>query len=757
MHPPKPVPLEDVDLADLDVFDRNEAWGMFDTLRREAPVFWNPEPGGNRGFWSVTRFADIEQVDKSPEIFTSERYVNLEEPPEQYMDRRRSMLETDGPRHQALRKLLLRDFSPGTLRRYEDFLRGLARLTVDTALAHEEFDFVDAIAADYPINVLARLLDVPDEVTPQLVSWGNEIVGATDPDYARVLIDSPEAEKYAHLPFRSPASIEIFEYGRKLAAERRGGDGDDLVSRLVNRIPEDGVPLTPTDFDNYFLLLVVAGNETTRQAISHAMKALMDHPDQLAFLRDNPDKSQVAVEELLRFASPVYHFRRTATRDVEMGGQQIKAGDKVVMWFASGNRDEAVFADPYRLDLTRYPNEHMTFGKGAHTCLGAHLARLEIRIMFETLLPRLASIEQAGDIVRVRSNFVNGIKRFPVRVSARYPSTSGRATRISGPPVMETRTSLREHEGDLVIEAVDQVAADVVAVTLADRGGETLPPWTPGAHVDLILEPGLVRQYSLCGSPSDSRTIRVGVLKAPDSRGGSAFVHERLHPGSVVRVRGPRNHFPLVSSPRYLFIAGGIGITPLLPMMAEASAAGADWTLLYGGRSRASMAFLGELSSYAGQVTLVPQDELGLLDLDSALGRPRDDTLVYCCGPEALLAAVEQRCASWPAGALHLERFAARPADADAAADKPFELVLARSGLTLTVPAGRSVLDVVQDAGISALGSCREGICGTCEQIVLDGDVDHRDSILTADERARHETMMICVSRCRSDRLTLDL
>ena len=744
MHPPKPVPLEDVDLADLDVFVRNEAWGMFDTLRREAPVFWNPESGGNRGFWSVTRFADIEQVDKSPEIFTSERFVNLEEPPEQYMDLRRSMLETDGPRHQALRKLLLRDFSPATLRRYDDFLRGLAQVTVDSALRQEEFDFVDAIAADYPINVLARLLDVPDEFTPQLVAWGNEIVGATDPDYARVLIDSPEAEKYSHLPFRSPASVEIFEYGRKLAAERKGGSGDNLVSKLVQRIPEDGVPLTPTDFDNYFLLLVVAGNETTRQAISHAMKALMDHPEQLAFLRDNPGKSQIAVEELLRYASPVYHFRRTATRDVEMGGQQIKAGNKVVMWFASGNRDEAVFADPYRLDLTRYPNEHMTFGKGAHTCLGANLARLEIRIMFETLLPRLASIEQAGDIVRVRSNFVNGIKRFPVRVTVR------------GRHMTETRTSLREHEGNLVVEAVDHVADEVVAVTLADPGGEALPPWTPGAHVDLILEPGLVRQYSLCGSPSDSGTIRVAILKAPGGRGGSAFVHERVHPGSLVRVRGPRNHFPLVGSPRYLFIAGGIGITPLLPMIAEASAAGAAWTLLYGGRSRASMAFVDELAPYGDRITLVPQDELGILDLDNALGDPRDDTLVYCCGPEALLTAVEQRCASWPAGALHVERFAAKPAEADAAG-KRFELVLARSGLTLTVPADRSVFDVVQEAGVSILGSCHEGICGTCEQIVLDGEVDHRDSILTEDEQALNETMMICVSRCRSDRLTLDL
>jgi len=272
---------------------------------------------------------------------------------------------------------------------------------------------------DFPINVLARLLAVPDEKIPQLISWGNEIVGATDPEYARVLVDSPEAEQYKHLPFRSPASQEIFEYGRKLAAERRGGDGDDLVSKLINRVPADGIPLTSTDFDNYFLLLVVAGNETTRQAISHSMKALIDSPGQLAYLRDNPDKSQIAVEELLRWASPVYHFRRTATRDVELHGQQIKAGDKVVIWFASGNRDASVFADPYRLDLTRFPNDHMSFGKGPHSCLGSNLARMEVRIMFETLLPRLASIEQAGDIVRVRSNFVNGIKRFPVRITAR--------------------------------------------------------------------------------------------------------------------------------------------------------------------------------------------------------------------------------------------------------------------------------------------------------------------------------------------------
>ena len=418
---PTPVPLDKVDLADLSAFERDEAWGMFETLRAEDPVHWTEEHDGGSGFWAVTRYEDIEAVDKDSDTFTSTKFTNLEEPPEEFQERRRSILESDGPRHQSLRKLLMRDFSAAQLRRYEDFLRGLAAVTVETALQQEEMDFVDAIAADYPIAVLARLLDTPEEMTPQLIEWGNSIVGFSDPEYAAVLVNSEESQKYRHLPFSSPVSLEIFEYGRKLAAERKGGDADDLVSKLVNRIPDDGVPLSPEHYDNYFLLLVVAGNETTRQAISHSMKALIDNPDQMQWLLDNPDKYQTAIEELIRWASPVYHFRRTATRDTELGGKQIKAGDKVVMWFASGNRDESKFDDPWTLKLDRHPNDHMTFGKGPHTCMGANLARFEMRIMFDTLLPRIAEIQQTGDIVRLRSNFVNGIKRFPIRITPKQP------------------------------------------------------------------------------------------------------------------------------------------------------------------------------------------------------------------------------------------------------------------------------------------------------------------------------------------------
>lgn len=417
--PDDPMPLDEVDLADNDRFlDGVTPWRMFHTLRHQDPVHWQPEPEPNHGFWAVTRHEDITRVGRDPQTFTSTKFANLEELDDDQIKKRASILELDGVRHRAMRSLLQRQFGQGVINEYADFLRGLTARTLDTALAKGTFDFVADVAADFPINVLARLLDVPPEDNQQLIDWGNRIMGNTDPDYADVLLHSEESEQYKDLPFRSPASLEVFEYGRELARQRRGGTGTDLISRLINQTPRDGVPLSAQDFDNYFLLLVVAGNETTRHTISHSMLALIQHPEQLTRLQEDPSLIPVAVEEFLRWATPVYHFRRTATRDVELGGKRVKEGDKVVMWYASGNRDEQVFGNPYDFDVTRQDNDHLTFGKGGpHLCLGNLLARTEIRIMFEELIPRLAGIRLAGDVPRVRSNFVNGIKKLPVEVT----------------------------------------------------------------------------------------------------------------------------------------------------------------------------------------------------------------------------------------------------------------------------------------------------------------------------------------------------
>jgi cytochrome P450 len=413
--------LSGLDLSDLDLFAGGPPWAAFEALRAQAPFNWNPEAAPNHGFWSVTRHADIVAVTRDEETFSSEvGAVNLEELDAEQLQIRKSMLETDGARHFALRRLLQRDFSARSLAPYETFLRGLTATTLDAALARREFDFVREVSADFPIRVLVRLLGIPDADAGKLIAWGNRMVGNTDPDEADVLLGSPESEQYRNLPFRSPAALEVFAYGDELARQRRGGDGGDLVSKLINREPSDGVPLSERDFHNYFLLLVVAGNETTRHTITHSMQALIEHPEAFALLKERPELLPGAVEEFLRWASPVYHFRRTATREVELHGQRIKAGAKVVVWWASGNRDETVFADPYRFDVTRDAREHMAFGKGGpHLCMGNQLARMEIRIMFEEILARVDHAEALGEPTRVRSNFVNGIKSYPVRLIGR--------------------------------------------------------------------------------------------------------------------------------------------------------------------------------------------------------------------------------------------------------------------------------------------------------------------------------------------------
>ncbi|WP_210575273.1 PDR/VanB family oxidoreductase [Streptomyces sp. GESEQ-4] len=309
------------------------------------------------------------------------------------------------------------------------------------------------------------------------------------------------------------------------------------------------------------------------------------------------------------------------------------------------------------------------------------------------------------------------------------------------------------YEAELVVDRTESAADGVLALTLRHPLGEELPAWEPGAHIDVVLGPELERQYSLCGDPADRSAWRIAVLREPDGRGGSAYVHGQLGPGDKVRVRGPRNHFALAPAPRYRFIAGGIGITPILPMLAEAEAAGAEWTLLYGGRTRQSMAFTEELRRYGDRVTVAPQDEAGLLDLSSVLDDLPEGSLVYCCGPGPLLDAVEERC---PAGVLRVERFSPKEQQRTGD-DEEFEVVLQQSGRTLTVPADVSVLDTVRAAGVEVLFSCTEGTCGTCETDVVEGTPDHRDSVLTDEEREAGETMLICVSRCRGKRLVLDL
>jgi cytochrome P450 len=402
---------------DNDAFVERVPHETFALLRREAPVWWYDWPGGE-GFWCVTKHADVVAVSRDTKTFSSAQGANLEDLDDEMMAARRSMLETDPPRHTRLRGLVGPPFTPRAVKAYEQALRELTRVILDRALPLGELDFIEVIAKELPIRVLARLLGVPESDTDALIGWGDRMIMNTDPDVADVLHDSPESEAYRLVPFRSPAALELFEYGHAIAAERRAQPRDDLVSKLVHT-EVDGERLTEREFDTMFLLLVVAGNETTRQAIAHGMQALVEHPEEWARMRDDPELAwKTGADEILRWSCPVLHFRRTATVDTEIRGQPIRAGEKVVVWYVSANFDEDVFEDPMRFDAGRTPNRHITFGGGGpHYCLGAHLAKLEVQVLFDELLPRIRDLELTAPPERMRSNFTNALKRMPVRIA----------------------------------------------------------------------------------------------------------------------------------------------------------------------------------------------------------------------------------------------------------------------------------------------------------------------------------------------------
>jgi cytochrome P450 len=399
--------LDQIDLSDHDAFVERVPHEWFELLRREDPVHWNDEPDG-RGFWAVTRYEDIRQVHRDWQTFSSEKGgTSLEDLEPDEIEARKSMIDMDPPRHDELRGLIARRFTPRAVKVYEDQVRMVTNQVLDAALPKGEFDFVEEVSSEIPMQVFAEIMGIPQDRRREIIEIGDRLLGSQDPEY-RV----PPDDAHRHLPFSSPAALEMFEFGRRLAAERRKEPKSDIITQLAYE------PLTQREYDVYFVLLATAGNETTRHTITHGLLALLEHPDEMERLRDDPSLSQSAAEEMLRWATPVYHFRRTATHDIELNGAQISEGDKVTTWFVSGNRDEEAFDDPHRFDVGRNPNKHMAFGPGGiHLCMGAHLARMEVRIVFEELLRRSVSIDLLGPPERLRSNFFNGVKRLPVRVN----------------------------------------------------------------------------------------------------------------------------------------------------------------------------------------------------------------------------------------------------------------------------------------------------------------------------------------------------
>ena len=404
------------DILDPEVYVRGVPHATFTRLRDEEPVSWWPESDGP-GLWAVTRYDDVVAVSRQSQVYSSAQGIRIEDMRPDELAARRTMMELDPPAHTTLRRLVQPPFSFREVASYEQALRLMARALVGDLRRHTTFDFVDVLARQLPMRVLGKLLGVPDADGPWLVSRGDALIGNTDPEFTDTPVGVADTEAYRLMPFRSPVSLELFAYAAEQARQRREHPADDVISLLL-RPTREGAPLTDDEFKNFFTLLVAAGNDTTRYSIAAGMLALLERPAELARLRDEPRLLATAVEEMLRWSTVTMHFRRTAVRDTELDGTAIRAGDKVLIWFIAGDFDDRRFPRPFEFDLGRTPNDHLAFGlKSPHKCLGEHLARLEIRVLFEELLPALADIRLAGPVARLRSNFIAGIKRLPVAVA----------------------------------------------------------------------------------------------------------------------------------------------------------------------------------------------------------------------------------------------------------------------------------------------------------------------------------------------------
>jgi cytochrome P450 len=395
--------LSDVDLTDLDTFVAGVPHEQFDVLRREAPVYFHPEREG-AGFWCITRHDDVQRVSHDWQDYSSEWGITVHELTDEQLDQQRMMmLQMDPPRHTKLRLLVNKGFTPRMIERLHARVRQIATEIVDEITERGECDFVVDVAAELPLQVIAALMGVPQEDRQKVFDWSNRMIGSEDPEYA-------VSDEIA-----MQAATEMFAYANDLAMHKRANPSDDIISVLLQAEVE-GERLTDLEFDLFFELLAVAGNETTRNLISHGMLALIEHPDQRKLLLDDRSLLPSAVDEMLRYASPVMYMRRTTRRGLELRGQTIEPGDKVALWYIAANHDPDRFDDPHRFQVTRENNEHIAFGGGGpHFCLGTHLARLEINVMFEELLQRIPEMELADPVQRLRSNFINGIKHMPVR------------------------------------------------------------------------------------------------------------------------------------------------------------------------------------------------------------------------------------------------------------------------------------------------------------------------------------------------------
>ncbi len=729
--------------------------------RERAPMFYSPEIG----YWVVTRYDAIRSIFRDPHTFSPSIVLEpVGQVPKEFAEvlqsygyaMNRTLVNEDEPAHMARRRALMEPFTPEALESQVPMVRRLVTEAIDGFIDRGEADLVKEMLWDVPFSVALHFLGIDDDGDRE--EMHRFAIAHTKNAFGRPTDE--ERIEVAH-------SVGQFWQlsGRILDRMRRTPDGPGWMRYSIRQQREFPDVVTDSYLHSMMMAIIVAAHETTSFGSANAIKLLLQQRDVWDELCADSTLISPAVEECLRHVGPIASWRRRTTREVEIEGVRIPAGSRLLMVVASANHDGRKFHAPDFFDIRRdNVTDHLSFGFGVHQCLGKNIARMEMQIFVGELTRRLPHLRLAEQAYRYVHNLsFRGPQNLRVEWDpAHNPERRDPRVRegaqeiVLGPP--HARNLVRQLE----VVAAERVTPDIVRVRVRNPSGQALPGWTAGSHIDVQCgDTGLSRQYSLCGDLERTDEWAFAVLREPQGRGGSEWIHRYATPGATLKVRGPRNHFRMnEGARRLLLIAGGIGITPIMAMAQRARALGKDYELHYSCSTRRDAAFLAELEGLHGaRFHLHVSDEGSRNDLDALLAQPDDHTDIHACGPSRMLEALHACVAraGWRPHALNVEHFVSDMPKLDPAKERSFEIELRHSGLTLQVPPDKTVLEVLNASNVDVQCDCREGLCGTCEVGVLEGEIDHRDVVLNPGEHEANNRMMTCCSRARSGRLVLDL
>ena len=716
-------------VCDIDFYSDEsirDPYPVYEELRGLGPVVYL----SRHDLYALPNYREVSEVLRQPHRFSNARGVSpLARVNEILVG---STLNSDPPEHDRTRAVTSEPLLPGSLQAIEGRIHRAAEGLVERLCERGEFDAVADFARYLPITIVAELVGLPPAAgVEKMLKWASATFNLFGTENARTAAAFEDLKELRDF---------LLEYGRPEKLKDGG-----WAKRIFEIGPERGISYERCaqlmrDYINPSL-------DTTISVSGQIIRLFAENPDQWALVRARPELIPNAVEEAVRIAAPVRGWTRFVTEDSEIAGQPVPKGARVLVMFASACRDPAKYADPTRFDVTRDVHDHVGFGQGVHMCMGMHLARLEIVSLLRALRRRVERFELTAEPQVALNNSIRGYASMPVRVHLAAQPMADSAAEDAETPWLDAVVSKRR-----------DAATGIVELELRSPDGAPLPAFDAGAHIDVYVRSGLIRQYSLTGDPKDHSRYRLGVLLDPNSRGGSSAIHADFQTDRPIRIGKPRNNFPLgLKAAHTILLAGGIGVTPMLAMAYALEAQGASWEIHYCGRTEDRMAFREELARFSGKVRfhvdIGAQDQR--FDAPAVLARPAADRHLYVCGPNGFMDFVvtSAQKAGWSDACIHLERFGAEVNTEGA----PFTVTAARSGKSFEVRPGETIAQKLAENGVETRVSCQSGVCGTCLTPVVSGMPDHRDLVQTDIEKAANAKIAICCSRSRTKTLVLDI